>query len=142
MLLDAKQKGWTASRAVALAGLGGRRAASRADGRAHPRPTAGAVRPGGVREHGEGRRPATARPGGSGTTRCSSATSGGSSRDEPRFAPLGLGRVQGELVEANRADLLTLSRADLVQVMDPADVRESETTYLNAVFHFVLVEKE
>src|SRR5205814_1644503 len=62
--------------------------------------------------------------------------------DEPRFAPLGLDGFKQKLVEANRGNLLTLSRADLVQVMDPADVRESETAYLNAVFHFVLVEKE
>jgi hypothetical protein len=61
-------------------------------------------------------------------------------RDEPRFAPLGLEGFKQKLVEANRADLLTLSRADLVQLMNPVDVRESETTYLTATFHFVLVE--
>lgn len=61
-------------------------------------------------------------------------------RDEPRFTPLGLGGFKAKLVEANRADLLTLSRADLVQLMDPADVRESETTYLTATFHFILIE--
>jgi hypothetical protein len=62
--------------------------------------------------------------------------------DEPRFAPLGLAGFKEKLVEANREDLLTLSRADLVQVMDPADVRESETVYVNAVYHFILVEKQ
>jgi hypothetical protein len=41
------------------------------------------------------------------------------------------------LVEANHAGLLHLSRADLVQAMDPADVRQSETRYLDAVFHFI-----
>ncbi|HYH66524.1 MAG TPA: hypothetical protein VD866_17655 [Urbifossiella sp.] len=61
-------------------------------------------------------------------------------RDEPRFAPLGLDGFKAKLVDANRADLLTLSRADLVQLMDPADVRESETTFLTAVFHFVAAE--
>lgn len=61
-------------------------------------------------------------------------------RDEPRFAPLGLNGFKQQLVEANRANLLTLSRADLVQLMDPLDVRESETTYLTATFHFILVE--
>ncbi len=66
----------------------------------------------------------------------------GQLKDEPRFAPLGLDGFKEKLVEAHRQDLLTLSRADLVQLMDPADVRESETAYLNAVFHFVLVEKE
>lgn len=61
-------------------------------------------------------------------------------RDEPRFARLGLAGFKARLVEANRANLLTLSRADLVQLMDPADVRASETTYLTATFHFILVE--
>jgi hypothetical protein len=61
---------------------------------------------------------------------------------EPPFARLGPDGFRRKLVEANRERLLTLSRADLVQVMDPADVRESETTHLNAVYHFVLVERE
>jgi hypothetical protein len=63
-------------------------------------------------------------------------------RDEPRFARLGLSGFKAKLVDANRADRLTLSRADLVQVMDPTDVRESETAYLNATFHFILIDKE
>jgi len=63
-------------------------------------------------------------------------------RDEPRFRPLGLDGFKAKLVEANRADLLTLSRADLVQVMDPQDVRESEAVYLNASFHFILIAPE
>ncbi len=63
-------------------------------------------------------------------------------RDEPRFKRLGLDGFKAKLVDANRADRLTLSRADLVQVMDPADVRESETAYLNATFHFILIDKE
>jgi hypothetical protein len=63
-------------------------------------------------------------------------------RDEPRFAPLGLDGFKQKLVAANRANLLTLSRAELVQLMDPADVRESETTFLTATFHFILVEKD
>jgi hypothetical protein len=65
----------------------------------------------------------------------------GQLRDEPRFAPLGLAGFKEKLVEANRAGLLTLSRADLVQLMDPADVAASETTYLTATFHFVLAER-
>ena len=63
-------------------------------------------------------------------------------RTDPRFAALGPAGFKARLVEAHRADLLTLSRADLVQLMDPADVSESETPYLNAAFHFVLVDKE
>ncbi|WP_309897617.1 hypothetical protein [Archangium sp.] len=42
-----------------------------------------------------------------------------------------------KLVAANRARLLTLSRADLVEAMDPADVSDSETRYLGATFHFI-----
>jgi hypothetical protein len=61
---------------------------------------------------------------------------------EPSFAALGPDAFKRQLVEAHRADLLTLSRADLVSVMDPEDVRQSETHYLNATFHFVLTDKE
>jgi hypothetical protein len=61
---------------------------------------------------------------------------------EPQFPRLTLPEFKGRLVEANRERLLTLSRADLVQYMDPADVRESETEYLGATFHFVLTERE
>ncbi len=60
---------------------------------------------------------------------------------EPAFAKLDLPAFKQRLVEANREGLLTLSRADLVQLMDLTDVAESETTYENAVFHFVLVER-
>ncbi|HEY1187438.1 MAG TPA: hypothetical protein VGE74_07255 [Gemmata sp.] len=59
--------------------------------------------------------------------------------DRP-FAALGLDGFKAKLVEANRERLLTLSRADLVQFMDPADVRASEVRYLTATFHFVLNE--
>ncbi len=41
------------------------------------------------------------------------------------------------LVEANRERLLSLSRADLVEAMDPTDVADSETRYLGATFHFI-----
>jgi hypothetical protein len=63
-------------------------------------------------------------------------------RDEPGFPPMDLPAFKQRLTEANNAGLLTLSRADLVQVMDPEDVRESQTRYLNAEFHFVLLDKE
>lgn len=53
---------------------------------------------------------------------------------------LDLPAFKQHLIEANRAGLLKLSRADLVAAMDPADVRESETHYLNAQFHFILVQ--
>jgi|SRR6218665_3650753 len=43
------------------------------------------------------------------------------------------------LLEANRARHLSLSRADLVSVMDPTDVAESEIRAQGARFHFVVV---
>jgi hypothetical protein len=61
--------------------------------------------------------------------------------DNPQIHPLGFDGFKAKLVEANRENLLTLSRADLVQVMDPVDVRESETHHMNAVFHFISVER-
>jgi hypothetical protein len=63
-------------------------------------------------------------------------------RDEPGFPPMDLPTFKHRLTEANNARLVTLSRADLPEVMDPADVQESQTRYLNGEFHFVLVEKE
>lgn len=47
---------------------------------------------------------------------------------------------QRRLIEANRAQLVELSRADLVQAMPPADVAASETTHVNASFHFVRLD--
>ncbi|MCX4243947.1 hypothetical protein [Paraliomyxa miuraensis] len=44
------------------------------------------------------------------------------------------------LVEANRAGLLRLHRADLVGAMDERLVRESETRHLNATFHFIEID--
>ncbi|GMU01181.1 hypothetical protein KH5H1_53010 [Corallococcus caeni] len=43
------------------------------------------------------------------------------------------------LLEANRKRHLTLTRADLVSVMNPADVAESEVRFHGATFHFVVV---
>jgi len=63
-------------------------------------------------------------------------------QNEPGFPHLDLTAFKNALAEANHAGLLQLSRADLVQVMDPVDARESETPYLDAVFHFVLLEKD
>ncbi|MDC0707478.1 hypothetical protein POL68_03250 [Stigmatella sp. ncwal1] len=44
---------------------------------------------------------------------------------------------KNRLVEANQKRLLSLSRADMVELMDPADVAASETRYLGATFHFI-----
>ena len=62
------------------------------------------------------------------------------SQREPNFPRLSLPEFKQRLVDANSQSLLHLSRADLVQAMDPRMVAESETTFLNATFHFVLVE--
>ena len=61
---------------------------------------------------------------------------------EPRFASLDAATFKRRLVEANTQGLLALSRADLVQVMPPADVDESATTFQNATFHFINVDRK
>jgi len=58
---------------------------------------------------------------------------------EPEMKRDGIEEFKRRLGEANRLGLLSLSRADLVQAMDPEDVRESETAFLNARFHFVRI---
>ncbi len=62
-------------------------------------------------------------------------------RCDPESPALDLPDFKTKLLAANRARLLTLSRADLVQGMGADDVRESETSYLNSVFHFILIPK-
>ncbi len=49
------------------------------------------------------------------------------SQREPNFPRVSLAEFKQRLVEANSQDLLHLSRADLVQAMDPQLVAESET---------------
>lgn len=44
------------------------------------------------------------------------------------------------LLEAQKAQLMTLSRADLVQAMSPEDVAASEIAYLNATFHLIRLD--
>jgi hypothetical protein len=61
-------------------------------------------------------------------------------RREGTFSTMDLTEFKRRLGEANHAGLLRLSRADLVEVMDPTDVRESETSYRDlALFHFVQI---
>jgi hypothetical protein len=60
-------------------------------------------------------------------------------RSDPDFAGIGLDTFKDRLGEANNARLLDLGRADLIQAMDPDDVRLSELQYLNATFHFVRI---
>jgi hypothetical protein len=59
---------------------------------------------------------------------------------EPQFPIRSLDDFKRRLGEANNAGLLRLSRADLVQAMAPEDVERSETKWLDAVFHFVLIQ--
>lgn len=57
--------------------------------------------------------------------------------DDPAFRGGDFDAFKKRLTEANNARLLSLSRADLVQAMDPEDVRLSETPYMNTCFHFI-----
>jgi hypothetical protein len=62
------------------------------------------------------------------------------SQRELNFPRLSLAQFKQRLIEANAQHLLHLSRADLVQAMDPQLVADSETVHKNATFHFVLLE--
>lgn len=61
-------------------------------------------------------------------------------RDRPPVRGMSLDAFKEALVHAHRAKLLRMSRADLVQAMDPAEVKRSEARYLNATFHFVTLQ--
>jgi hypothetical protein len=58
-------------------------------------------------------------------------------RDEPGFRGMDLDTFKRRLAEANRARHLDLSRADLVEALDPTDVSASETVHFGAHFHFI-----
>ncbi|HZW33949.1 MAG TPA: hypothetical protein VFF52_24715 [Isosphaeraceae bacterium] len=60
-------------------------------------------------------------------------------RSDPDFAGMDLDEFKEFLGLANNFRLLDLARADLVQAMDPEDVRLSEVRYLNATFHFIRI---
>ena len=60
-------------------------------------------------------------------------------RSDPDFAAMDLDGFKRALAEANNLRLLDLARADLVQAMDPEEVRRSEVRYLNATFHFIRI---
>ena len=53
-------------------------------------------------------------------------------REDPAFRGMDDAGFKLRLIEAHRAGLLELGRADLVEAMDPDDVRESATPYLDA----------
>jgi hypothetical protein len=58
---------------------------------------------------------------------------------DQKFTEMGLAAFKRRLAEANNARLLDLSRADMVEAMDPEDVRFSEVSYLGATFHFIRI---
>jgi hypothetical protein len=58
-------------------------------------------------------------------------------RETAVCAGMDLDAFKRHLVDANRADLLALHRADLVPMMDPEEVKASEILYGNASFHFI-----
>ncbi len=58
-------------------------------------------------------------------------------RSEPEFAGIDLDTFKQAIAEANNLRLIDLARADLVQAMDPDDVRRSEVGHLGATFHFI-----
>lgn len=58
---------------------------------------------------------------------------------DPAASGAGFDQFKRRLVQANREGLLHLSRADLVEAMNPIDVRESATMNDNATFHFVRI---
>lgn len=53
---------------------------------------------------------------------------------------IGLEAFKRRLLDANRSGQLSLGRADLVQTMDHDLMRRSEVVFLNARFHFVLID--
>jgi hypothetical protein len=61
--------------------------------------------------------------------------------DEPALRGMGVADFKRRLIEAHNDGLFELGRADLFDAMDPTDVRESATPYMNAVYHFVRIEE-
>jgi hypothetical protein len=58
---------------------------------------------------------------------------------DPVFAAMGLDGFKQRLAEANNARRLDLSRANMVEAMDPSDVALSKVSYLGAEFHFICI---
>jgi hypothetical protein len=56
-----------------------------------------------------------------------------------QFAAMGAEMFKRWLALANNRGLVGLSRADLVEDLDPKDVAESETAFLTSRFHFIRV---
>lgn len=60
-------------------------------------------------------------------------------QNHAEFSTTTLDEFKRLLLHAHQQQQVTLSRADLVERMDPRDVAESETCYLDARFHFLRV---
>jgi hypothetical protein len=60
-------------------------------------------------------------------------------RSEGDYTDMPEAEFKKHLTQANHAGLLRLSRADLVEAMNPEDVESSVTRYHDAAFHFVTV---
>ncbi len=60
-------------------------------------------------------------------------------QNDPTLAGMTPDDFKNRLAEANNARLLDLSRADLVEAMNPHDVALSEVRYQGATFHFVRI---
>lgn len=63
-------------------------------------------------------------------------------RGQPEFAAITLAEFKERLVEAHRRRLLELSRADLVERMNADDVADSETRYLDGIFHLLRIDDQ
>ncbi len=58
-------------------------------------------------------------------------------RKEPKFAKKTLAWFKEMLVEANREQLLELTRLDLTDIADQESIRESEISHLGSTFHLI-----
>jgi len=58
---------------------------------------------------------------------------------DPPHAGVSRDEFNRQLCEANRQRLINLSRADLVEAMDPDDVRDSEVRDHGATYHFIRI---
>lgn len=64
----------------------------------------------------------------------------GAVKAETSLCTSSISAFKDRLLEANRAGLLRLHRADLVSAMDERLVRESEIQHFNATFHFIEID--
>jgi hypothetical protein len=62
-------------------------------------------------------------------------------RQQPEAVGMTREAFDRHLVDANRDDLLTLSRADLISGMDQDDVRQSEIRLPHSSFHFIRTDR-